>query len=295
VTRGPSRRARAALVAALALVASPASAQDGPATLPAQEIPALDGTPVAPPVASAMPDTLAGAAGTWDLSIPGGSRRCTLTLSIDNGISGRMVRFPAGCRRALPILSGVAGWLFTEGVVRLVDKNVRPVLLFTRRPDGHSLGGRSEGGEPYDLVPLQIAAMLPSTPAPDGGEVAGPREIPGSQPVLSAGTLVPTAGRPEAGLYALDRFSEKDVCRITLDAAPLLGADKGASQARLMPGCHDSGITVFDPVAWRFANGHMTLKARRGHAVNLVPTGDGRWRRDPDIGATFVLRRVEPP
>jgi len=295
VTRAPSRRTRAALIAVLAPATVSALAQDGSATLPAQEIPALEGVPAAPTVASAMPDTLAGAAGTWDLSIPGGSRRCTLTLSIDNGSSGRLVRFPAGCRRALPILSGVAGWLFTEGAVRLVDKNVRPVLLFARRPDGHSLGGRSENGEAYDFVPLQIAAMLPSTPAPDGGEVAGPREIPGSQPVLSAGTLVPTAGRPEAGLYALDRFSEKDVCRITLDAAPLPGADKAASQARLMPGCRDSGIAVFDPVAWRFANGHMTLKARRGHAVNLVPTGDGRWRRDPDIGATFVLRRVEPP
>ena len=61
-----------------------------------------------------------------------------------------------------------------------------------------------------------------------------------------------------------------------------------------MPGCRDSGITVFDPVAWRYAAGHLTLKARRGHAVNLVPLGDGRWRRDPDIGVTLVLRKIEP-
>ncbi len=50
---------------------------------------------------------------------------------------------------------------------------------------------------------------------------------------------------------------------------------------RVLPDCRDSGITVFDPVSWRFANGHLTLKSRRGHAVNLVAIGEGRWRRGP--------------
>ena len=36
------------------------------------------------------------------------------------------------------------------------------------------------------------------------------------------------------------------------------------------------------------------LVAKRGHVVNLVPAGDGAWRRDPDTGVAFVLRRVEP-
>ena len=38
----------------------------------------------------------------------------------------------------------------------------------------------------------------------------------------------------------------------------------------------------------------MTLVAKRGHVVNLVPAGDGTWRRDPETGVAFVLRWVAP-
>ncbi|MBY0299739.1 MAG: AprI/Inh family metalloprotease inhibitor, partial [Methylobacterium sp.] len=96
----------------------------------------------------------------------------------------------------------------------------------------------------------------------------------------------PAAPPPEgvAGTYALDRFSEKDTCRLALDVGAL----------RVLDGCRDLGLTVFDPVSWRYDEGRITLFARRGHSVGLVPFGDGRWRRDPETGTTFVLRRVAP-
>ena len=50
---------------------------------------------------------------------------------------------------------------------------------------------------------------------------------------------------------------------------------------------------MFDPVRWRYAKGRMTLTAKRGHSIDLVPNGDGRWRRDPEVGTTFLLRRVD--
>jgi hypothetical protein len=250
----------------------------------AQE-PAPDAPPAIPFVES-LPRDLAGVPGTWDLSRDGTNRRCMMTLSGESGEAGRRLTFPAGCRRALPVLNGVAGWLFTDGTVRLVDKNVRPVLPFTRRADARSLVAQSEAGESYSLVPLQIVAMVP----PVGADAAAPATValPGA-PQADAPEAPLPGGAPPPGTYALDRYREQDVCRIELTAEAAVPAP-----VRILDGCRDSGLSVFDPVSWRFANGRLTLNARRGHVVTLVPAGEGRWRRDPEVGTTFVLHRVEP-
>lgn len=282
-----------ALAGALALLAlSAAQAQEStPAPEPAPATAPAESGGAVPPGLATLPTTLTGAAGTWDLSLDGGRRRCVLTLSMESGPSGRAARFPAGCRRALPLMAGIGGWLFTGEGLRLVDRNLRPVLSFIRNPDGLSLGATAENGEHYNLVPLQIAAMQPPgapgtatvTPAATGSESDAPNP--------AAAPEKPAEG-PAPGLYALDRAAQKDVCR--LDFSHSLEAGKDTAPVRVLPDCRDSGITVFDPVSWRFANGHLTLKARRGHAVNLVAIGEGRWRRDPEIGAPLVLRKVEP-
>ncbi len=64
--------------------------------------------------------------------------------------------------------------------------------------------------------------------------------------------------------------------------------------AQVQEGCRDPGLALFDPTAWHYEAGRLTLVARRGHSVELIPVGEGRWRRDPEIGTTFLLRRVEP-
>lgn len=323
--RGATAGLAVLLAAALPLRAqdAPLRGDETPAAVP-DVLPAPATPPV--PVLKTLPETLGDAVGMWGMSLDGTNRRCELTLSADSGPDGRVLRFPAGCRRALPILSEAVGWLFAEKGIRLVDRNVRPILTFTPRPDQGSLGGTAERGGTYSLVPLQTLAMLPPPLAIEGTAVDGAtsgsvpdvalsRDIPGSQPVLGAGMLAKpdtparvdaSAGlgqgrsdRPAVGTYALDRFAEKDVCRIALDARPA-GAKverepvKELSPARLLPGCRDGGIATFDPVSWRYASGHLTLKARRGHAINLVPTGEGSWRRDPDTGTTLLLRKVEP-
>lgn len=240
------------------------------------------------PFVPSLPDSIAGVPGTWDLSRDGGTRRCVMTLSADSTDSGRRVSFPAGCRKALPILNGIAGWLFADGTVRLVDKNLRPLLLFTRRPDARSLGASAAGGESYSLVPLQIAAMQPPSAAPATPQSA---EAPASakDPAPSRADPLPPGERPSPGTYALDRYREQDVCRLDL-----MEGDSARAPVRIREGCRDGGVSVFDPVAWRYASGRLTLTAKRGHSVDLVPAGEGRWRRDPDIGTTFVLRRVDP-
>ena len=298
------RPAQAALLAALALIPWPAAAQEDPAASSAAPEPSLlnpgtlaappIATPAAPPAPPSLPERLSEVPGTWDLSRDGTNRRCVMNLRSENGDAGQKLSFPAGCRRALPIVNGIAGWLFSDRGVRLVDRNVRPILEFVRRPDQRSLVAKLEGGETYSLVPLDIAAMRPAaSAAPD---IAGVETAPAPSPLRTAPAVpaelqrttaatAPAGPGPAPGVYALDRCQERDTCRITLD-----GAGGGV---HVVPGCHDGGLEVFDPVRWRYANGRMTLTAKRGHTIDLVPSGDGRWRREPEVGTTFVLRRVD--
>ncbi|GJD72353.1 AprI/Inh family metalloprotease inhibitor [Methylobacterium goesingense] len=276
-TRALSGLGGACLALGAAQLAAPASGQEA---MPAAPAPAF---------VESLPRDIAGVPGTWDLSQDGGTRRCVMTLSGESGPAGRRLSFPAGCRRALPILNRVAGWLFADGNIRLVDKDVRPVLPFTRRADSRSLGAPGEAGESYSLVPLQIVAMMPpsdAVPTSPGAGSAAPDTRVGP---AARGEPAPSGDGPAPGIYALDRYREQDVCRIELTAAP------APAPVRILDACRDSGLAVFDPVSWRFDKGRLTLVARRGHMVSLVPTGDGRWRRDPEIGTTFVLRRVDAP
>ena len=292
------RAAQACLLALLTLASCPAAAQDMPPVAPDPSAPA-PGVPAAPPVAEepaappappSLPDKLGQVPGTWDLSRDGSNRRCVMTLALDSGEAGRKLRFPAGCRRALPVINAVAGWLFVDGAVRLVDRNVRPILDFTRRSDQRSLGAQSEAGDRYSLVPLDIVAMRPAAaeaePVAPAAQPPSPLQAAAPVPAeLQSATAVAADPGPRPGVYALDRFQERDTCRITLDAT--------GGGVKIVPGCHDGGLEVFDPVRWRYANGRMTLTAKRGHSIDLVPSGDGRWRRDPEVGTTFVLRRVD--
>ena len=300
------RAGRAGLLTLLALATWPVAAQDMPAA--AQDVPAAAqvmpaptpgpmapvgdapaaGAPALPPALPSLPEKLGAVPGTWDLSRDGSNRRCVMTLVLDSGPAGRTLRFPAGCRRALPVMNGVAGWLFVDGAVRLVDRNVRPILDFTRRPDQRSLAAQSEGGERYSLVPLDIVAMRPGGADAAEAETPPPAPAPLQPAGPVPGELQPNPGAapgPPPGIYALDRFQERDTCRITLDGT--------GGTVKIVPGCHDGGLEVFDPVRWRYAGGRMTITAKRGHSIDLVPSGDGRWRRDPEVGTTFVLRRVE--
>lgn len=215
--------------------------------------------------------------GAWTLSLAGASRSCGLTLAPEPIPGGRAVRFPAGCRRALPIVGEVAAWSVAGEAVRLTRGDGQPVLDFAPRPDG-SLAARAASGEEFRLTvpsrdaapaasPLTTAAFVPPPAAP--------------QPALPQGAV--------AGLYTLDRFVERDTCRVMLSP----GTPEGGA-AQLADGCRDGGLAMFDPVSWRYEAGRLTLVARRGHEVGLVAVPGQRWRRDPETGTTFVLRRVEP-
>ncbi|MEH3145451.1 MAG: AprI/Inh family metalloprotease inhibitor [Methylobacterium frigidaeris] len=224
------------------------------------------------------PRDAATAAGAWDLSLTGSYRRCVLTLAPEEAGPGRILRFPAGCRRALPLLNGLAGWRYEDGAIQFVDHEANPVLEFPVPDKPGPLAGQTASGERYAL------AAMGRGPAEGAPPAIVPVALPAAGGPAGHGAVAPRDAGAVAGTYTLDRFVEKDVCRLSL-------AD-GAVQ--VLEGCRDGGLATFDPASWRYEAGRLTLVARRGHSVELIPTGDGRWRRDPEIGTTFVLRRVTP-
>lgn len=115
------------------------------------------------------------------------------------------------------------------------------------------------------------------------------RPVPPQTPV-DPSKAPPFASVP--GVYVVDRYSEHEVCRVSLGAAMLDAS--GRYEARVLDGCHDTGLHIFDPVAWRYEAGRLTLQARKGHQVTLISERDGQWRRDPDVGAMLLLRKAAP-
>jgi len=218
----------------------------------------------------------------WDVGPEGSHRRCRIVLSPDPGPVGLSLRFPATCRRALPILGEAGGWAAEGRGFRILDRGGGTLLAFAPRDGGGLAASRRD--EAYRAER--------AIPPADSREPSPTRPPPPPKGVPQAAAIDPAkAPPPDAlpGLYALDRAAEREVCRLVLDPQP---AERRA--VRVMEGCRDPGIAVFDPVAWRYERGRLTLTARKGHEVTLVSHRAGAWRRDPPVGATLVLRRLEP-
>jgi hypothetical protein len=226
-----------------------------------------------------LPPDLVPVAGAWDLALDGSNRRCRVTLSADALGLGRALRFPAGCRRALPVLGPLTAWTAPErGTVALVTEGGQTVLTFRRNADD-VLTAKAESGELYRLERQERAAVRLPPPPPLG--------VPQVTPV-DPDKAPPLATLP--GRYSLDRYLEHDVCRVTL--SPALLSNDGRYEARIEEGCRDPGIQAFDPVSWRYVGGRLMLTARKGHEVTLVSVKDGLWRRDPEVGVVLVLKKV---
>jgi hypothetical protein len=231
---------------------------------------------------------VAAVAGVWELSLDNSHRKCPLALSSDAGGVGRQLRFPAGCRRALPIVNGMAGWLVDGGAVRLIDQDGRPVLQFAASDDPDRLQGKTEAGDGYVIErksELSLARAVPPPAVPPAPALGVPQLTPIDPEKAPPLVTVP-------GVYVVDRYIEKDVCRVDLGRGMLTAA--GRHEIRLLEGCRDAGLAAFDPVSWRYEGGRLTLTARRGHEVTLISERAGQWRRDPEVGAMLVLRKTTP-
>lgn len=240
-----------------------------------------------PPVRGAdkAPDAIAPLLGAWDFEKVGASRKCTITFGAEETAHGRQLRFPATCRRALPILGGVASWAVTpDGKPRLNDALGKPVLVFGETGAGGGFDAKAADGERYRLDPKGYPRSAPR-PRASAAELAATAA---QRPTAVDPALAPSA-ESLPGRYSVMRQPNREACRIVLNAGP--PASTGRLPAAFEGNCGDTGLTIFDPAGWRYAAGRLSLIARKGHSVDLV-FENGLWRKDPAVGAPLLLRKL---
>jgi Protease inhibitor Inh len=233
--------------------------------------------------------------GQWDLSLNDTNRRCRLVLRPDEVGRSLALAMPAGCRRAMPLLTEVGGWKLQPGDhVTFADPRGKEVLAFLPDGDGPLLATGPEG-EVYRLSAAETSAQgqrfgdLPAVPVP--GFEAPP---PGPATMRVAATTTPAStAKPDeiAGRYSVLREGGKDTgCMITLDAKAR--GLKGGNKALLAPACRDQGIVIFDPVGWAMEKGKLKLTARKGHHAIFDHKGEGVWEKDPKEGKALSLKKM---
>lgn len=268
IKTGTARMRRGAAFAALALLAVP------PAGAQTQSLPRG---------AEKAPEALKPFIGAWDLEKLGASRECTVTFGAEAAGQGRQLRFPATCRRALPILTGVVAWDVADGAPRLLDGHGKAVIVFSEKADPGRRGKGSDGAQ-YGLDPSGYVRAQ-QRPAPSQAELAAT--------AAARPTAVDPASAPAAasvpGRYAVMRQAGREVCKLALSTNP--SANAGAFTTSFDGLCPDTGLTIFSPVAWRYEAGRLELIARKGHKVELIFEG-GQWRKDPAVGAPLMLKKL---
>lgn len=242
-------------------------------------------TPPAPRGSDKAPDSVRILLGAWDLELVGASRLCTVTFGSDEVSGGRQLRFPAICRRALPILDQIASWSVTPGgEPRLNDAAGKPVISFTHAGSEKLLRGQSSDGKTYGLdskAYSRLARRAPASAAETSAQSAQRRTVvnPATMP---APETVP-------GRYSMMRQQNREACRVVL--SPAAAASSGNAPAAFESNCGDTGLTIFDPVGWRYTAGRLALVARKGHSIELI-FENGQWRKDPAVGAPLMLRKL---
>jgi len=245
-------------------------------------LPAAAQTAPLPRDADKAPDAIRRWLGAWELELAGASRSCTVTLGTEAAGNRRQLRFPATCRRALPILDAAASWtLAASGQPQFMDAAGKEVIGFQSGTPETGLDGKGSDGKGYRLTSKDHPRLAPRTPQTTAATTA--------QRITAVDPATAPAPASLPGRYVLMRQQNREACRLVLSAA----AADGRQPASFEGLCPDTGLTIFDPVGWRYAGGRLTLVARRGHGTDLVFEG-GQWRKDPAVGAPLLMRKLTP-
>jgi hypothetical protein len=275
-----SRGAAGALLPCLAAAALLAASTGAPAQQAGKK-----------PDAPALVKTLAG---VWELVDAAGSKSCRLNLSADPVANGYLVGAPPACRMALPVINGVTSWTYnSDGSISLRDPGGVAVLDLRRDRPGPSFAAKTTQGAELVMTPVNVPgapskpgsrAAAVQTPADRVGAVSAALEhhpIAAELPLLQPATLV--------GLYGVSREKNRPICSIELTERP--SPRRGQYVAVLSGGCLDSGLKVFEPIAWRTERGRLLLVAKKGHEQSFAPGKDGVFEKDPPSGAQLYLKK----
>ncbi|UZF90501.1 protease inhibitor Inh/omp19 family protein [Bosea sp. NBC_00550] len=253
--------------------------------LGAGSLPAIAQTAPLPRGADKAPEAIRRWLGAWDLEMEGATRSCTVTLGAETTGNVRQLRFPATCRRALPILDTAAAWtLAANGQPLLLDAGGKEVIGFQKGSPEAGSDGKGRDGKAYRL----LSKDHPRAAAPRPSNSAAAAATAAQRP-----TIVDPAKAPAAealpGRYSVMRQQNREACRLVLSPP----SANGSATAAFEGSCQDTGLTIFDPAGWRYAGGRLTLVARRGHGTDLV-FENGQWRKDPAVGAPLLMRKLNP-
>lgn len=250
--------------------------------LAAGSLPAASQTAPLPRGADKAPEAIRRWLGAWELELADAPRSCTITLGAEAAGNTRQLRFPATCRRALPVLDTAVSWSLTAGGQPLfLDAAGKEVIGFQKGTPETGLDGKGNDGKGYRLASrdhprvARQGAQNPAATAAQRVTVVDPATAP-------APNTLP-------GRYVLMRQQNREACRLVLSPASADGRQAVAFEGM----CPDTGLTIFDPVGWRYAGGRLTLVARRGHGTDLV-FENGQWRKDPAVGAPLLMRKLTP-
>ena len=248
--------------------------------LAAGALPAAAQTAPLPRGADKAPDAIRRWLGAWELELAGASRSCTVTLGAEAAGSARQLRFPATCRRALPILDTAASWtLAANGQPQFVDASGKEVIGFQKGTPEAGLDGKGHDGKAYRLASKDHPRVAPQQAQNPAATAA--------QRITAVDPATAPAANTLPGRYVLMRQQNREACRLVLSPAAADGRQPAAFEGL----CPDTGLTIFDPVGWRYAGGRLTLVARRGHGTDLV-FENGQWRKDPAVGAPLMMRKL---
>ncbi len=233
------------------------------------------------------------AAGQWDMSLGQTNRKCRMTLHVEAAGAAHGVAMPAGCRRALPILSTVSTWSVNDAThIELDDAAGHSVIDFVAGASNAMTASGPEG-ETYQLVAVaQNEAAGQTFRSPDGTRTPGFAPAQPAQIAAASAASEIAAARPRdmAGRYAILRDGGKDTgCMLTLDDR---SHGRGGNRAALAPACRDQGIVIFDPIAWQIVGGRLVLTARKGHTTHLDWQQNGTWLKDPKEGKGLALKKM---
>ncbi|MGO4406886.1 AprI/Inh family metalloprotease inhibitor [Bosea sp. RAF48] len=249
--------------------------------LGAGSLPAAAQTAPLPRGADKAPETIRRWLGAWELELAGATRSCTVTLGAETSGTARQLRFPATCRRALPILDDATGWtLAANGQPQLLDASGKEVVGFQKGTPATGLDGKGSDGKAYRLLSKDHPRVAPASSA--NPATAAQRQTPVDPATAPAATTLP-------GRYVVMRQQNREACRLILSPPTAAGQATAAFEGS----CQDTGLTIFDPAGWRYDGGRLTLVARRGHGIDLI-FENGQWRKDPAVGAPLLMRKLNP-
>lgn len=250
--------------------------------LGAGSLPAAAQTAPLPRGADKAPEAIRRWLGAWELELAGASRSCTVTLGAEAAGNARQLRFPATCRRAIPVLDSAATWTLTaSGQPQFLDSSGKEVVGFQKGTPETGLDGKGNDGKAYRLASRNHPRVAPQNAQNPAANVAQ------RVTVVDPATAPSPASLP--GRYVLMRQQNREACRLVLSPASADGRQPAAFEGL----CPDTGLTIFDPTGWRYAAGRLTLVARRGHGTDLV-FENGQWRKDPAVGAPLLMRKLTP-